>query len=291
MSTEVETNLIAVERCTEYSELEMEAPPHTDYKPDPDWPSKGAIEFQDLSLRYREDLPLILKGVSCKINPREKIGVVGRTGAGKSSLMLALFRLVEPSQGTVLIDDVDITEIGLDDLRSKLAIIPQDPTLFTGTIRSNLDPFNHYSDEELWEVLSAVHIKDQVEHMPLQLQSTVAEFGENLSVGTRQLMCLARAILRKSRILVMDEATASVDFETDALIQKTIRKEFKDVTVLTIAHRIHTIMDSDRVLVLDAGQIAEFESPQVLLQDINGIFYSLAHAGKSVSGDTEESII
>jgi len=219
----------------------------------------------------------VLKGINCKILPREKIGIVGRTGAGKSSLMLALFRLVEPASGTITVDGIDISQIGLDDLRSRLAIIPQDPTLFTGTIRTNLDPFNQYNDEELWEVLKATSLYEQIKKMDHGLESVISESGENLSVGTRQLMCLARAILRKSKILVMDEATANVDFETDTLIQQTIRKEFEETTVLTIAHRINTILDYDRVMVLSAGSIEEFDSPTALLSNPNSIFSSLAH--------------
>uniref|UniRef100_A0A6B2KWK1 Uncharacterized protein n=1 Tax=Arcella intermedia TaxID=1963864 RepID=A0A6B2KWK1_9EUKA len=276
-ATEAENGLVSVERCTQYSELKVEADAITSTRPPQDWPKNGQIVFEDLMLRYREGLPLVLKGVSLKIHPQEKIGVVGRTGAGKSSLMLALFRIVEPAGGRILIDGIDISKIGLTDLRSRLAIIPQEPTLFTGTIRSNLDPFEQYTDEQIWDSLRAVGLQEQISTMKEGIQNTVAENGENLSVGTRQLMCLARAVLRKSTILVMDEATASVDLNTDMMIQQTIRREFKNVTVLTIAHRINTIIDSDKVLVLDSGQVAEFAPPEVLLKDKNSIFYSLAN--------------
>eukprot|EP01121_Diplochlamys_sp_Union-15-3_P018939 TRINITY_DN7011_c0_g1_i1.p1 TRINITY_DN7011_c0_g1~~TRINITY_DN7011_c0_g1_i1.p1 ORF type:complete len:625 (+),score=107.71 TRINITY_DN7011_c0_g1_i1:214-1875(+) len=288
MSTEVETNLIAVERCVEYSEMNVEADPLTSYPVPGNWPSKGVIKFSDLSIRYREGLPLVLQNVSITTNPQEKIGVVGRTGAGKSSLMLALFRIVEPSSGTVYIDDIDICQLGLEQLRSKLAIIPQEPTLFTGTIRTNLDPFDDHTDAELWSALDAVYLREQVEKMTGLLNASVSEYGENLSVGTRQLMCLARALLRKSKVLVMDEATASVDFETDALIQKTIREQFKNVTVLTIAHRINTIADSDRVLVLDKGKVAEFDTPQNLLKDPNSIYSSLVAKSDVKKTDQQE---
>jgi len=277
MTTEVENAMVAAERTIEYTELPMEAPPIMDYRPAHTWPHSGVIEFRDYSLRYRPNLPLVLDGINVVIKSNEKVGIVGRTGAGKSSLMLALFRIIEADSGSVIIDHEDISKIGLTDLRSKLAIIPQDPTLFTGTIRSNLDPFSQYSDLQLWEALSACGINKQIELMEKQLLADVVESGSNLSVGTRQLMCLGRAILKKSKILVMDEATASVDFETDSLIQLTIRKEFKNCTVLTIAHRIKTIMDSDRVMVLDKGKIIEFDSPEALMNQ-KGTFYSLANS-------------
>jgi len=226
-------------------------------------------------MRYRAGLDLVLRGISATIRPKEKVGICGRTGAGKSSIMLALFRFVEPAGGRLLVDQVDVAKIGLSDLRSRLSIIPQEPTLFTGTIRSNLDPFHAYEDVEVWRVLENVYLKAAVEKFPEKLEAPVQEGGENLSVGQRQLMCLGRALLRNSKILLMDEATASVDMETDALIQETIRDKFKDQTVLTIAHRINTIMDSDKVMVLDQGRIVEFDSPQNLLNKKDSIFYSL----------------
>eukprot|EP01128_Nolandella_sp_AFSM9_P006332 TRINITY_DN3225_c5_g1_i1.p1 TRINITY_DN3225_c5_g1~~TRINITY_DN3225_c5_g1_i1.p1 ORF type:complete len:1698 (-),score=443.16 TRINITY_DN3225_c5_g1_i1:254-4717(-) len=282
MSTEVENNLVAVERLDEYGAIEVEAPPRMQPPPPSSWPASGCITFDQVEMRYRPGLPLVLKKVSLDIKSCEKVGVVGRTGAGKSTLMLALFRIVEPSAGKVIIDGIDIGTMGLDDLRERLAIIPQDPTLFTGTIRSNLDPFEKYSDAELWRSLEAVSLQEQVKDMEGSLDSEVAEFGENLSVGTRQLMCLARALLRQSNILVMDEATASVDFETDSLIQETIKTAFKDVTVLTIAHRINTIMDSDRVIVMDKGEVIEFDSPANLLKKKTSLFYSLANQGGAI---------
>jgi len=277
MSTQTENNLVAVERCVEFTQLPSE--PAVEILPGPpaNWPVNGEIEFRKLNFRYRPELPLVLKDVSCTIKPMEKIGVVGRTGAGKSSLMLALFRFNEadPGGGYIAIDGVNIARIGLRQLRRRLAIIPQDPMLFTGTIRSNLDPFSEYTDDDLWQSLKAVSLSNYVSEQPNQLDSTVTENGDNLSVGTRQLLCLARALLRRSKIIVMDEATASIDYETDALIQKTIRKEFAKATVLTIAHRINTILDSDRVMVLDHGHIAEFDSPQKLQQNPASMFYSL----------------
>jgi len=213
------------------------------------------------------------------ISPKEKIGIVGRTGSGKSSLMLALFRIVEPSSGLIEIDGINISTIGLSELRSQLAIIPQDPTLFTGTLRSNLDPFALHTDTEIWNAIEAVELKDQIRNLENGIEHQVTEYGENLSVGTRQLLCLARALLKRSNILVMDEATANVDYHTDSLIQKAIRREFKDVTVLTIAHRINTIMDYDRVMVLDSGKIMEFDYPQELMKREDSLFFNLVKQG------------
>lgn len=205
----------------------------------------------------------------------KKIGIVGRTGAGKSSLTLSLFRIIEAAEGKIIIDGINISEIGLHDLRSKLTIIPQDSILFSGSLRLNLDPFDMYSDAEVWKALELAHLKDFINGLPSGLYHKVSEGGENLSAGQRQLLCLARALLRKTKILILDEATAAVDLETDDLIQKTIRTEFADCTVITIAHRLNTIVDSNRVLVLDKGKIAEFEAPQILLQNKESIFYGM----------------
>jgi ABC-type multidrug transport system fused ATPase/permease subunit len=291
MSTDVENNLISVERCIQFTELAIEAPPDSPNPPATSWPAKGAIEFKNLTMRYREGLPLVLKGINCHIRPREKIGIVGRTGSGKSSLMLALFRIVEPTEGHIEIDGINIHNIGLEELRSKLAIIPQDPTLFTGTIRTNLDPFNKHTDNDIWNSIEAVELKDQVRNLDGSIDHPVSEYGENLSVGTRQLLCLARALLKRSNILVMDEATANVDYKNDALIQKAIRREFKNVTVLTIAHRINTIMDYDRVMVLDAGQIIEFDSPNELMKREESVFYSLAKQGGAKAREDAVSLL
>ncbi|TNN71772.1 Canalicular multispecific organic anion transporter 1 [Liparis tanakae] len=264
MSSELETNIVAVERVSEYAELENEAKWVTDTRPPEKWPEKGRLQFDNYKVRYRPGLDLVLHGITCDIGSTEKIGIVGRTGAGKSSLTNSLFRIIEAAEGRILIDNVDISTIGLHDLRSRLTIIPQDPVLFSGSLRMNLDPFDKFSDEEIWRVLELSHLKDY-----------------------RQLLCLARALLRKSRILILDEATAAVDLETDDLIQNTIRMEFSHCTVLTIAHRLHSIMDSSRVMVLDAGKIVEFDSPSNLLQR-KGHFYAMV---KDAGITTEETTV
>ncbi|KAG8558237.1 hypothetical protein GDO81_016925 [Engystomops pustulosus] len=276
MSSELETNIVAVERVKEYADLEQEAPwIMQQMTPEGSWPHEGKIEFRNFCLRYREDLDLALKHINVTVQGGEKVGIVGRTGAGKSSLTLGLFRINEAASGEIIIDGVNIANIGLHDLRFKITIIPQDPVLFSGSLRMNLDPFEKYSDEEIWTSLELAHLKNFVSGLPDKLNHECAEGGENLSIGQRQLVCLARALLRKTKILVLDEATAAVDLETDGLIQSTIRKEFEDCTVITIAHRLNTIMDYTRVMVLDKGQIVEFDSPSNLIQR-KGIFYNMA---------------
>ncbi|CAI9103406.1 OLC1v1001875C1 [Oldenlandia corymbosa var. corymbosa] len=228
-----------------------------------------------LAVRYAEHLPFVLKNITCTFPGKKKVGVVGRTGSGKSTLIQAIFRIVEPTEGTIIIDGVDITKIGLHDLRSRLSIIPQDPTMFEGTVRGNLDPQDQYSDNQIWEALDKCQLGDVVRLKPERLESTVVENGENWSVGQRQLFCLGRALLKKSSILVLDEATASVDSATDGVLQKIIRQEFKDRTVITIAHRIHTVIDSDLVLVLSDGRVAEFDTPSKLLERQDSSFSRL----------------
>ncbi|XP_057885672.1 ATP-binding cassette sub-family C member 2 [Melospiza georgiana] len=284
-SSELETNIVAVERVHEYVTVKNEAPWVTKTRPPRGWPSRGEIQFIDYKVRYRPELDLVLQGITCNIGSTEKVGVVGRTGAGKSSLTNCLFRVLEAAGGKIIIDDVDIATIGLHDLRNNLTIIPQDPVLFTGTLRMNLDPFDQYSDEEVWKALELAHLKTYVQGLPERLLHHVSEAGENLSVGQRQLVCLARALLRKAKILILDEATAAVDLETDHLIQTTIRSAFADCTVLTIAHRLHTIMDSNRVMVLHAGQIVEFDSPEELLMK-EGTFSAMAKDAGITAADT-----
>jgi ABC-type multidrug transport system fused ATPase/permease subunit len=244
------------------------------------WPGNGAITLNNLKMRNRAETPLVLKGLSVSIAGGERIGVVGRTGSGKSSLLLTLLRLVEPTleggqdnyEAPLSIDGVDILRIGLKELRSKIGIIPQSPVLFSGTIRTNVDPFNAYSEDQIWATLDRCGMKTSVEGMPGMLNATVSEYGENLSAGMRQMLVLGRALLRQCRILLLDEATSSVDYETDREIQRTIREAFTGCTVLTIAHRINTIMDSDKILVMKDGLTAEFGPPQELLEDNNSSF-------------------
>ncbi|KAL7740941.1 hypothetical protein ACLKA6_014096 [Drosophila palustris] len=285
-SAELENTMTAVERVVEYEDIEpegaLEAP--ADKKPPKSWPENGKISFEELSLRYFPDPKSdnVLKSLNFVIKAREKVGIVGRTGAGKSSLINALFRL-SYTDGSIIIDKRDTQEMGLHDLRSKISIIPQEPVLFSGTMRYNLDPFDEYSDEKLWSSLEEVKLKEVVADLPSGLQSKITEGGTNFSVGQRQLVCLARAILRENRVLVMDEATANVDPQTDGLIQTTIRNKFKDCTVLTIAHRLHTIMDSDKVLVMDAGRVVEFGTPYELLTSAESrVFHDMVkQTGKS----------
>ncbi|XP_030838050.1 multidrug resistance-associated protein 4 [Strongylocentrotus purpuratus] len=280
-SAEVENLMTSTERVIEYSQLKPEAPLEKENKPDADWPKHGIITFEDVSVSYSDDGPLVLKNLRCCIRAEEKVGIVGRTGAGKSSLMAALMRLTEP-KGILKIDGVTITEIGLHSLRKRISFIPQDPVLFSGTLRKNLDPFNHHTDEDMWNALEEVQLKPVVEENSEKLEMAMSEGGTNFSVGQRQLVCLARAVLHRNKILIVDEATANVDPRTDQLVQLTIRKKFRQCTVLTIAHRLNTIMDSDRVLVLDQGCIIEFDEPYVLLKNGKSLFGSMVvETGKS----------
>lgn len=279
--SETEARFTSVERINHYiKSLESEAPRKSPgpSSPAPCWPHEGAISFRDVEMRYRDDLPLVLKKLSFTILPEETIGIVGRTGSGKSSLGMALFRLTELTGGSIIIDGIDIAQVGLDDLRSKLSIIPQEPVLFIGTIRSNLDPWGQYSDAQIWDALERTHIKEMVNQLPHSLSSEVTENGENFSVGERQLLCVARALLRHSKILLLDEATAAIDTETDRLIQETIRESFVGCTTLVIAHRLNTVLNCKRVMVLDMGQILEFDSPAALLADENSRFRAMIEA-------------
>lgn len=292
MSVKIESEVVSIERVYEYAHLPSEAPSIIEkQRPQPDWPNEGVIKFEDYSTRYREDLPLVLRNVNLAIDHREKVGIVGRTGAGKSSLTLAIFRMIEASEGHIVIDDIQTDKIGLFDLRSRLSIIPQDAQVFQGTIRSNLDPVDQFSDEEIWEALKLCHLdvhvkamyedladKESIQNNPLLVP--LSEGGSNLSVGQRQLICLSRALCKKkSELLVLDEATANVDVETDSIIQNTIRTAMKDRTIITIAHRLNTIIDSDRIVVLDKGHVVEFDKPQKLLENKDSFFYALCHQG------------
>ncbi|KAF6028075.1 ABCC5 [Bugula neritina] len=280
VTVETAAKFTSVQRIQNYiNNLDSEAPPIIkERRPARAWPKHGAIKFSNVDLRYREGLPLVLKNITLDIKSQEKIGIVGRTGSvselktGKSSTALALFRIIELDRGSITIDNIDISTIGLEDLRSKLSIIPQDPVLFVGTVRYNLDPFDKYSDKELWTVLSKCHVKHTIQALNGQLDAFIVENGENFSVGERQLLCMARALLRHSKILVLDEATAAIDTETDSLIQETIKEAFADCTMLTIAHRLNTVASYDRILVLDNGEIIEFDTPQKLLANKHSVF-------------------
>ncbi|XP_023244548.1 multidrug resistance-associated protein 4-like [Centruroides sculpturatus] len=275
-TSEMEFQMNSVKRILKYSKLKSEASYESlpEKRPLSDWPQRGEIHFDNVSLQYSKDKNVVLKNLTFRIGSGEKIGIVGRTGAGKSSIIASLFRMTEPT-GTITIDGIDTKEIGLRDLRSKISIIPQDPMLFTGPLRRNIDPFNEYSDETLWKVLEEVQLKEVISKLPGGLDTHLTEGGRNFSVGERQLICMARTILRRNKILVMDEATSNIDKRTDSCLQKIIREKFKSCTVLTIAHRLHTVIDSDRVLVLDTGKLQEFDSPYALLKNVNGIFYNL----------------
>uniref|UniRef100_A0A8B9MRE3 ABC-type glutathione-S-conjugate transporter n=1 Tax=Accipiter nisus TaxID=211598 RepID=A0A8B9MRE3_9AVES len=273
--TEIENNIVSVERVREYLRTPKEAPWTLNGKLQGQvWLNEGKIEFRNYSLRYRPNLELALKHVNLTINGQEKVGITGRTGAGKSTLAVGLLRLVEAAEGAILIDGLDIAQLGLHDLRTKITVIPQDPVLFSGSLRMNLDPLNQYTDADIWTALELTQLKNFVADLPDQLEYKCTDQGENLSTGQKQLVCLARALLRKAKILILDEATAAVDLETDLQIQSTLRAQFKDSTVLTIAHRINTIMDCDRILVLENGRIAEFDALEHLI-DQKGLFYRL----------------
>ncbi|KAF4498142.1 ATP-dependent bile acid permease [Fusarium agapanthi] len=297
----MELNMNSTERVVEYTELETES--LEGEKPSAAWPTSGTMEIKDLEVSYAPDLPPVLRGISFDVKNNERVGVVGRTGAGKSSLTLALFRFLEARSGSVTIDGLDISKIDLHSLRSRLAIIPQDPVLFSGTIRSNLDPFEDNTDDELRESLGRVHLVDSQPVTPTNepasaatstlaakntnifrdLSSPISESGGNLSQGQRQLLCLARAIVARPKIMVLDEATSAVDMATDALIQRSIREEFTDSTLIVIAHRLSTIADFDRILVLSDGQVAEFGTPKELWQQ-EGVFRDMCES----SGEKEK---
>ncbi|XP_034235532.1 probable multidrug resistance-associated protein lethal(2)03659 [Thrips palmi] len=278
-SAEVGNEMTSVERVLEFHKVESEESrllTKPEHKLPVDWPTFGDITFQNVSLRYSPTDPPVLKELNFSIKSGEKIGIVGRTGAGKSSLLGALFQLY-PIEGTIIIDKLDTSKIGLQDLRSNLSVIPQEPVLFTGSLRHNLDPFEQYKDEDLWSALRDVQLKSFVEEMNCGLQFVVTEGGSNLSVGQRQLVCLARAILRHNKILVLDEATANMDTYTDQLIQNTINDKFSTCTVLTVAHRLDTVMNCDKILVMDGGRVAEFGKPHDLLQSPTGLFTKLVN--------------
>ena len=298
MTVDIESNIVSVERVMEYASLPHEAPEIIENKrPSTNWPFNGEIEFKNYSTKYRPELEYVLKDINLSINKKEKIGIVGRTGAGKSSLTLAIFRIIEAYNGNIDIDNVNTSEIGLFDLRSKLSIIPQDSQIFKGTIRSNLDPVDQYEDEDLWAALKLSHLDSHVKKMYEEYENkeeigfnglnvALSEGGSNLSAGQRQLMCLARALIKKNcKVLILDEATANVDVDTDSIVQETIRTAFEDRTILTIAHRLNTIIDSDRIIVLEQGRIKEFDTPANLLKKKDSLFYALCSEGGLIDNE------
>ncbi|CAI9767155.1 unnamed protein product [Fraxinus pennsylvanica] len=267
--------IVSIERIKQFMHIPPEPPAIVDDKrPPTSWPSKGRIDMVDLKIRYRPNAPIVLKGITCTFSEGTRVGVVGRTGSGKTTLISALFRLVEPYSGQIIIDGIDICSIGLRDLRLKLSIIPQEPTLFKGSIRTNLDPLGLHSDDEIWKALEKCQLKDTIIRLPNLLDSSVSDEGENWSMGQRQLFCLGRVLLRRNRILVLDEATASIDSATDAILQKIIREEFANCTVITVAHRVPTVIDSDMVMLLSFGKLVEYDEPSKLME-INSSFSKL----------------
>lgn len=288
----VEMNMNSVERLKEYTTIEQEPSNVGALVPPCEWPQNGKIEVKDLSLRYAAGLPKVIKNVTFTVDSKCKVGIVGRTGAGKSTIITALFRFLDPETGYIKIDDVDITTIGLKRLRQSITIIPQDPTLFTGTLKTNLDPYNEYSEAEIFEALKRVNLVSSEElgnpstsdstsvhsanmNKFLDLENEVSEGGSNLSQGQRQLICLARSLLRCPKVILLDEATASIDYNSDSKIQATIREEFSNSTILTIAHRLRSIIDYDKILVMDAGEVKEYNHPYSLLLNRDSIFYHM----------------
>lgn len=275
----MENWMTSTQRVLNYTELEPEPGYDLPNHAPEEWSKTGRLQFQDVSLRYYPGAPEVLEDVSCTIEAGEKVGIVGRTGAGKSSLVASLFRMPE-HDGKIFLGDVCLSELNLHEARGALTAIPQDPTFFTGTLRINLDPFQEYDDEEIWMALQRAHISSILENTPDKLNSHVTERGSNFSVGERQLLCLARAMLQKKKVIVFDEATANVDYDTERLLHDTIRDQLKDCTVLTVAHRMTNVMHYDKVLVLDKGRLVEFDKPGVLINQKDSIFAQLASLAK-----------
>jgi len=285
-SAEVANQMISVERIIEFGSLPPEAALETDLdKQFKDWPSDTSITIKNLTTRYRSKLPTCLEGVSFQIEAGQRVGVVGRTGSGKSSLVQALFRILELESGSIEVGGVDISLLGLNKLRTSMAIIPQLPVLFGGcTVKENLDPFDKYDESNIREALGAVQMMNDIDGLPCGLNSLVAEGGSNFSVGQRQLLCLARAILLNNRILVLDEPTANVDANTDQLLHKTLKEKFSGATIISVAHRLDTIINYDRILMLGNGKVLEFGTPKDLLSREHGHFTSMVkHTGKSMA--------
>jgi ATP-binding cassette, subfamily C (CFTR/MRP), member 1 len=272
---DVHDNMKSVDQARKLAELEPEIEPIVEVEPPKDWPSKGEITMKDVVMPYLPNTPPVLKGINFSMREGEKVGVVGRTGAGKSSLIVALYRLADISEGKIEVDSIDCSMVNLNMLRRSMAIIPQEPVMFGGTLRTNLDPFDEHSDEELYEVLRKCLLGPMLEASDEGLDAKVETLGSNYSLGTQQLICLARAMLNKSRVLLLDEATAALDSDTNAAVGRVLKEHFSDRTIFTIAHRLDTIIESDRILVMNAGIVAEYDAPDVLLDDPESIFYEL----------------
>ena len=271
--TEFESSLVSYERCLKIANIHQEDETLYDSSLK-EWPNSPSIEFKNYSLRYRPDTEIVLNNISFKIEANEKIGIVGRTGAGKSTLWLALSRIVEAASGQILIDGIDISKISLQNLREKISIIPQDPTLFEDTLKFNLDPENKATDSELIDILKLASLGNLLDRNIKGLNQQIEDKGQNLSSGEKQLICICRAIIRNCKIILMDEATANIDIKTEETIQRLINDKFRYATVVTIAHRLKTIINSSKMLVLDKGKVAEFNSPEILMKDTSSIFYS-----------------
>ena len=277
MFSDLETSMISMERCYKYTQLKPEKNftlPEDNYLKEKNWPNEGKIKFSDLSIKYRPNTEVVLKHINFEILPGEKVGICGRTGSGKSTICLSIFRLIEPYTGTIYIDDVDIQKVGLNLLRSNLTYIPQEPTIMEGTLKFNIDPFNIYKNEKIVEVLKFIGF-EYTEDDDNILERHIEVNGNNLSIGERQLICIARAVLKKTKIIIMDEATANIDVKTEEKIQKLFNSTFNECTVITIAHRIKTIINYDKILVLENGKVIEFNSPKVLLSNKESHFYKL----------------
>ncbi|KAK3702952.1 hypothetical protein QZH41_002857 [Actinostola sp. cb2023] len=266
--------MVSVERVKRYTTLSAEPGYERQEKPPQDWPDQGALSLQGVSMVYLEGGACVLKDIKFDVKPQEKMGIAGRTGAGKSSLVAALFRMPDP-QGHVLIDGIDLGTLNVQAARRSMAVISQNPVLFSGTLKRNLDPFHRFTEEQIWIALTEVQMKTTVSKLDGLLEYRIGKNGSGFSVGETQLLCLARALLQRCKILVLDEATANVDYKTDQLVQQVIREKFCNCTVLTIAHRLNTIMDYDRVLVLDRGHVVEYDSPTILAAKSDGVFAQL----------------
>ena len=269
-----ENTMTKMERSLTYTNLISEKPQHLENDNKINWPTKGEIEFINYSTRYRPDTKIVLKNLSFKIESNKRIGIVGRTGSGKSTIALCLFRILESLKGKILIDGIDISTIGLQKLRKSLTILPQDSTIVDGTLRYNIDPVGNYSDELIEEIMKKIGFYHIIENNQSGLDQRVTENGSNLSIGEKQMICITRAILRKSKIIVMDESTASIDYQTEETILKAINEFLKNSTIITIAHRIKTIINYDKILVLDNGSIVEYDTPENLMKNKNSEFYS-----------------